>query len=53
MGKYARTTGSGSRFVELDQDIARRFQDTREVNETLRIVLKLRELGHGKRRKSA
>ena len=53
MGKYAREAGTANRFVELDQDVARGFRDGRAVNDTLRLVMKLREVAGAGRRKSA
>jgi hypothetical protein len=41
------------RTVELDKDVAKVFTDSAQVNEALRLVKQLREVGKPKRRKSA
>jgi len=49
----AYAAGKGRR-VDLDPDVAEEFHSAEEVNETLRLALKMRQVGkQGKRRKSA
>jgi hypothetical protein len=53
IGKYA-PAGSAHRFVGLDSDVAKEFRTAEEVNEALRLVQKMRQIGKtAKRRKSA
>ena len=51
MGKYYSLRGR--RMVTLASDVARMFRDEAEVNEALRLVQKMRELGKTKQRKTA
>jgi hypothetical protein len=41
------------RTIELDRDVASEFTDAAQVNEALRLVKRLREVGRHGRRKSA
>jgi len=41
------------RTIELDRDVANEFTDAAQVNEALRLVKRLREVGRQGRRKSA
>lgn len=40
-GKYARKYAQGTNIVALDPDVARRFKDSRTVNEVLRAIMKI------------
>ena len=56
MGKYARqaTHGKTVRTVRLEADVARSFANAKEVNQALRLVEKMRQLGRsGQRKKTA
>jgi len=39
-GKYAEHFAKGSKVVVLDLDVAEKFQDSKEVNEALRSLVK-------------
>lgn len=52
IGKYARDAVNLNRFVELDSDIAREFPTSTAVNEALRLVMQLKQIGKV-RKKSA
>ena len=51
IGKYAR--GVPHRYVTLDRDVAKLFRDSKTVNQTLRLVARIKSLGSTKRKKSA
>jgi len=54
MGKYYRQAMGGRRTVTLESDVAKVFRDEVQVNEALRLVQKMREIGKvSKQRKSA
>ncbi len=53
MGKYFRQASTGRRTITLASDVAKVFRNDSEVNEALRLVQKMRELGRTGQRKSA
>jgi hypothetical protein len=51
MGKYSGRGGTLiNRLVELDQDVARVFRNSEEVNEALRLVVRLKQVGRTKKK---
>ncbi len=52
-GKYAERYRAGTNLVLLAPDVAREFPDEEAVNEALRLVLQLKEIPTGKKRKAA
>ena len=49
-GKYAKRYHAGTNLVLLDPDIRKAFRSEKAVNEALRLVLELRNVGSGKTR---
>ena len=49
-GKYAKRYHAGTNLVLLDPDIRKAFRSEKAVNEALRLVLELRNVGSGKAR---
>ena len=49
-GKYAKRYHSGTNLVLLDPDIRKAFRSEKAVNEALRLVLQLRQVGSRKAR---
>jgi len=53
-GKYAERYRAGTNLVLLDPDVAKAFaNNTKAVNEALRLVIQLTKVSRGKMRKSA
>lgn len=50
-GKYADRYHAGTNLVLLEPDVAEAFPDEEAVNETLRLVMKLKNIPVGKKRK--
>lgn len=46
-GKYADEYAAGTNVVVLDPDLAERFRTTREVNEALRELIRLKKIVGG------
>jgi hypothetical protein len=46
-GKYAKRYHAGTNLVLLDPDIRKAFRSEREVNDALRLVIELRQVGKG------
>ena len=40
-GKYSRRFGAGNNLIVLDPDLARRFRDSRSVNDALRTLVEI------------
>jgi len=51
-GKYAKAYQAGTNLVLLDPEVRRAFRDERAVNEALRLVIELREIGVGRYRRT-
>ena len=47
-GKYAKRYHAGTNLVLLDPDVRRVFRNERAVNDALRLVIQLRQIGSGK-----
>jgi hypothetical protein len=48
-GKYAKRFYAGTNLVLLDPDVWTAFRDEKAVNDALRLVIRLREIGNGKK----
>ena len=51
-GKYARRYKQGTNLVLLDPDVAKAFPNDEAVNEALRLVIQLKRIPEGRRRRS-
>ncbi len=51
-GKYAKRYHAGTNLVLLDPDVRRAFRSERAVNNALRLVIELRNIGNGSGRMS-
>ena len=49
-GKYAKRYHAGTNLVLLDPDVRKAFRSERAVNDALRLVIQLRQVGRNKRR---
>jgi len=49
-GKYAKRCHAGTNLVLLDPDVRKAFRSERAVNDALRLVIQLRQVGRNKRR---
>jgi hypothetical protein len=49
-GKYAKRYHAGTNLVLLDPDVRKAFRDQKAVNDALRLVIRLRQIGNGKAR---
>ncbi len=52
-GKYVERYRAGTNLVLLDPDVAKFFRDEKAVNDALRLVIELRKIPEGKRRRPA
>jgi len=48
-GKYAKRYHAGTNLVLLDPDVRKAFRSEKAVNDALRLVIELREVGRGRR----
>ena len=46
-GKYAKRYHAGTNLVLLDPDVRKAFRSERAVNDALRLVIELRQVGNG------
>jgi hypothetical protein len=51
-GKYARRYQAGTNLVLLDPEVRKVFRDDRAINEALRLVIELRKIGTGGRKRN-
>ncbi len=51
-GKYAKRYHAGTNLVLLDPDVRKAFRSQRAVNDALRLVIELRNIGNGSDRVS-
>ncbi|MHB9098118.1 MAG: hypothetical protein ACYC5X_09900 [Syntrophales bacterium] len=52
-GKYAKRYAQGTNLVLLSSDVARNFPNDEAVNEALRLVIQLKKIPSGGKRKAA
>lgn len=51
-GKYAKRYHAGTNLVLLDPDVRKVFRNDKAVNDALRLVIELRQVGSGRTRAS-
>ena len=52
-GKYVERYRSGTNLVLLDPDVAKVFRDEKAVNDALRLVIELKKIPNGEKRRPA
>jgi hypothetical protein len=52
-GKYVERYRAGTNLVLLEPDVAKVFRDEKAVNDALRLVIELKKIPNGKKRRPA